>query len=192
VVTVITETFVLCLVCVFKVHFCRYPIFVAVFWVLESSCIGDDLLPNAASLSPLITCMFAARYHLLVVCVGWLGSKTADWSLCAVKHCFFFSNRCGGCVLSLVFSSFLGRATFFERLYQLSVVAFGSVRSHGVFALLGGSGGIDAVVGDAGKAASVVFSARQCVVGCSWCCVALWKRIVADSFGQKACCGLCL
>jgi hypothetical protein len=29
------------------------------------------------SLSPLIGCMLTARYHLLVVCVGWLGVVTA-------------------------------------------------------------------------------------------------------------------
>ncbi len=54
-----------------------YPIFVAVFWVLESSCIGSQLVLSTASLSPLIGCMFTARYHLLVVCVGWLGVVTA-------------------------------------------------------------------------------------------------------------------
>ena len=54
-----------------------YPIFVAVFWIEESSCIGSDLVVSTASLSPLIGCMFAARYHLLIVCIGWMGVTSA-------------------------------------------------------------------------------------------------------------------
>lgn len=57
--------------------FGSYPLFVAVFWVLEKSCLGDDFLPTPDSLSPLITCMFAARYHLLVAVVGWMGLVVA-------------------------------------------------------------------------------------------------------------------
>ena len=54
-----------------------YPIFVAVFWVSESSCINSKLVVvTADSLTPLIGCMFDSRYHLLVVCVGWLGVVT--------------------------------------------------------------------------------------------------------------------
>jgi hypothetical protein len=55
--------------------FSQYPIFVAVFWVLEHKCVGSDpfmLSLSSDSLSPLIGCMFAARYHLLVVVVAWL------------------------------------------------------------------------------------------------------------------------
>lgn len=53
-----------------------YPIFVAVFWTLESSCVESELALAASSISPLIACMYVARFHLLAVAIGWCGLVT--------------------------------------------------------------------------------------------------------------------
>ncbi len=54
-----------------------YPIFVAVFWTLESTCVETELVISVSSISPLIGCMYSARYHLMGVAIGWCGLCTA-------------------------------------------------------------------------------------------------------------------